>query len=149
MLLFDETLEEAYRRMEALTSLSAHATAAAFFAYNNWERFSFFMQEFGGLENFNAYYVGALSEAQLARLRLFVAGFTACMHHHPSLSWNIAQPYIEDHAELNELPLALFDYIEAQDVLENRAMLRQLRKYYHSAAEAYRMVQRYEELMGD
>lgn len=137
-----------YRDMSELGSLQAQAEAAAFFAYNNWERLSIFMQTYGGLTNFNAYFAPSqMTDARQRELRIFIAGVTACMHHQPIPTWNVVQSYVKAHADLGQMHVALFSYALEADVLSRRATVAQLRKYYRSAAEAYLIMKVYQTLM--
>lgn len=136
--------------LHTLTSLSDQAEATAYFAYSNWERLSFFMQTYGGLENFNEYFGKTpLSPDRQRELRIWIAGVTACMHHQPIPTWNLAQSYIKVHEDLTGFSYLMFDFGEEEGVPSNPVMLRQLKKYYRSSAEAYLIMKVYHALISE
>ena len=137
-----------YRAMSELSSLEAQAEAAALLAYSNWERLAFFLQSFGGLENFNQYF--SEWEAHPGRKRelgLFIAGTTAAMHHLPKATWNLVQEYIKQHSDLSQLYHDIFDYARENQVIQDQASINQLDKYYRSAAEGYLIMKVYHRLI--
>ncbi len=137
-----------YGDMQELATLEDHAWAAALFAYNNWERLSYFMQSYGGLDHFNRYFATADQNPTKRRsLRIFIAGISACMHHQPIPSWNIVQEYIKQQEDLGAVHHELFDYARANQVIQATGKLNQLDKYYRSAAEAYLILKVYDQLI--
>ena len=128
-----------FEDMSALKGVEDHALAAAFFAYDNWERLSYVLNSAGLLDDFNSYFEDYNSDEDKKRqLRIFIAGVTACMHHHPPNTFLIVKNYLKKvGSNLDAL------YYEMMAESGNS----QLQKYYRSSAEAYLMLKLYGALM--
>ncbi len=129
-----------YKSMDDLQSLEDHIFLAAIFAYNNWERLSILLHSDGNLSKFNNYFKDYKTDADKKRkLRLFISGLTACMHHHPPNSWKSVRNYLKSTEKLDNIHLGCIDKYAGK----------QLRKYYQSSVEAYLIMKVYHELFPD
>jgi hypothetical protein len=129
-----------YKSMNDLQSLEDHIFLAALFAYNNWERLSILLHSDGNLSKFNDYFKDYKTvDDKKRKLRLFISGFTACMHHHPPNSWKAVRNYLKSTEKLDNI------HYECVDKYGGK----QLRKYYQSSVEAYLIMKVYHELFPD
>lgn len=127
-----------YKEMSELKSLDDHAQLAAIFAYNNWERLSYYLKLDGTLETFNNYFKDYKTDGEKKRkLRILIAGMTAAMHHQPPKAYRMMRNYLKETTDLEKIH---HDLIETQGN-------KQLRKYYRSAAEAYLILKVYHKLV--
>ncbi len=129
-----------YKSINELQSIEDHIFIATLFAYNNWERLSMLLNSDGTLSKFNDYFKDYKTDAEKKRkLRLFISGFTACMHHHPPNSWKTIRAYLKATKKLDN---AHYECI-------NKHGGKQLRKYYRSSVEAYLIMKVYHNLFSD
>ncbi|NJO90758.1 MAG: hypothetical protein HC831_18690 [Chloroflexia bacterium] len=129
-----------YKSMDDLQSLEDHVFLVVLFAYNNWERLSMLLHSDGSLSKFNDYFKDYQTDADKKRkLRLFISGLTACMHHHPPDSWKAVRNYLKSTEKLDNIHY---------ECASNYAG-KQLRKYYQSSVEAYLIMKVYHELFPD
>ena len=126
-----------YKSMDDLQSIEDHILLATLFAYNNWERLSMLLHSDGNLSKFNDYFKDYKTDADKKRkLRLFISGFTACMHHHPPNSWKAIRNYLKATKKLDKI------HYECNNEYNGK----QLRKYYQSSVEAYLIMKVYHSL---
>jgi hypothetical protein len=127
-----------YQEMSDLKTLEDHAQLAAIFAYNNWERLSYYLKLDGTLEQFNSYFKDYKNDEEKKRkLRILIAGMTAAMHHHPPKAYKMMRNYLEKNTDLNKIH---YDLVEQEGN-------KQLQKYYRSAAEAYLILKVYHKVV--
>lgn len=130
--LFDEF--KLFKAVEDLNNIHDHALVAAIFAYYNWEMLSYSLKASGKIDAFNQYFANYATDELLQRkLRILIAGITACMHHQPARSRRMMTQVIAG---------GDFEGIHHQ-ILVTDAADKQLIKYYRSAAEAYLLMKVY------
>jgi len=111
-----------------LRTIDDHILATVIFAYNNWERLSFLLQADGTIQKFNSYFSDYSTDKDKTRkLKIFIAGMTACMHHHPPNTFKMLRAYFSETDDLS--------YIHYKCIKDKGS--RQLKKYYKSSVEAY------------
>ncbi len=135
--LFDELKQ--FDSVEKLNGVSDHALVAAIFAYYNWEMLSYSLQASGGIEAFNKQYDGSLGSDEQRRLRILIAGLTACMHHQPAKARRMLREALQD-GDFNRIHYK---------ILDTPAAGKQMDKYYRSAAEAYLLMKVYHVLLDE
>jgi len=125
-----------FKNMDTLKQIEKQAMAAAFFAYNNWERLSFILQSNKTLTKFNEYFSDyAQNEDKKRQIRIFIAGVSACMHHKPSQTFELVKKHLSSSLSLENIHCAW--------VTSDK---KQLYKYHRSAAEAYLILKVYNKL---
>lgn len=126
-----------FRKTTDLKNIENHALAAAFFAYNNWERMSYVLKSAGLLKNFNSYFADSETDSIKKRsLRIFIAGVTACMHHNPPQTFEAVKKYLQGTNDISQIHCS---WMKKEDN-------KQLYKYYRSTAEAYLILKVYDKL---
>lgn len=135
---FDEF--KVYKNMKDLINIHDHAKAATYFAYCNWDYLASSLDEENLLKPFNEYFQDyQRDEEKLRKLRILVAGLTACMHHSSAVTRRMLRESVE---------AKNFENIHYQ-ILETASANKQLKKYYKSSAEAYLILKVYQELKDD
>jgi hypothetical protein len=129
-----------FKTMDDLITIEDHILVTGIFAYNNWERLSFLLNQDGTLLKFNEWFKDYSSNVQKERkLRIFISGITACMHHDPPETWKMFREYLKS--------IDNFDKIHYECIAQYGN--KQLRKYYTSSVEAYLIMPVYIELFRD
>jgi hypothetical protein len=115
-----------------LRTIDDHILATVIFAYNNWERLSFLIQADGTIQKFNSYFSDYSTDKDKTRkLKIFITGMTACMHHHPPNTFQMLRSFLKETDDLTQIHI---------HCIEERASP-QLKKYYRSSVEATLMLQ--------
>lgn len=123
-----------YQSFDDLEKLEDHVALATLFAYNNWERLSYLLQSDSTIHKFNNYFADAdENDDKKRQLQIFVAGMTACMHHHPPNTNKMIRDWINVNEDLSRI------HYECIAQKGNK----QLQKYYRSSAEAFLLMKVY------
>jgi len=127
-------------KMSQFRSIQTHCNAAALFAYINWEMLSQVLMNKKLLKEFNH----TIKNIDERRLKIFIAGITACMHHLPTPTRNHVRQYF---AKIKQNPnmLSNIHFVFRRFALKNPKTdgYSQLQKYYDSAAELYLILKVY------
>ena len=128
------------KRMNQFKSIQTHCNAAALFAYRNWEILSQILMNKKLLKEFNS----SIDKIEERRLKIFIAGITACMHHLPTRTRKCVSRYF-DKIKQNPKLLSNIHFVFRRFALKNPKSdeFSQLQKYYDSAAELYLILKVY------
>lgn len=118
-----------FNSVKTLKNINDHILAATFFAYSNWERLSMVLNRKKVINKFNQYFSDYKTNTEKQKkLRIFIAGITACMHHQPSPTRTFVNNYLSKNKDYDKIHY---------ECIQHYGTGKQLKKYYKSSAQAY------------